>query len=131
MGTPLCETMAAQGLLDSEQLEEATERAEKQGEHLGLFLIRAGLASVEDVAQALAIEADAPYVAPELLVFDPQRLESMPRKLLERHGVIPVAGHGDNAFAAEVPPPMPAVLDLESFSGRRMQTVITHVGIIV
>ena len=112
------------GCLTSAALEEVLGAARTRGERIGEALVRAGLASGEDVAKALSIQLGLPY-APPPLAADREALEAVRPELVKAHALLPLSVTARTLRAAMADPlDLAAVDDLQFQSGRRVDVVV-------
>lgn len=88
----LGQILLSKRVLTVEQLERAIEeqQAHRHSKLLGEVLIELGLASEDQVVEALAEAYNVPYAKLTPRFVDPKVIELMPREFLEKHGVLPL-----------------------------------------
>jgi type IV pilus assembly protein PilB len=107
------ELLVEAGVLDESQLQEALESRRRHGgqERLGAAVVRMGLATEDDVADAVASQLRLQRV--DLAGLDPtgDALARVPGYLAERHDLLPLTVEGDTLVVATSDPSDTAALD--------------------
>ena len=91
----LGEILVSWDLLDPNALADAVAYAAEHGKRIGEALVELELVSEEDVTKALATQFDLEYVDLDKNVVAPAVLELVPRELITRHTVLPMAKEGN------------------------------------
>ncbi|HXV77483.1 MAG TPA: hypothetical protein VD788_14305 [Candidatus Polarisedimenticolaceae bacterium] len=90
MSKRIGEILVQRGLLDQEQLEQALNAQLVYGGHLGTCLIERGFVNEDELGQALAETYGVGYAsAKELTDVPGPIIECLPRKIVEKHSMIP------------------------------------------
>ena len=107
------------GKLDPSVLERALRLRAASEERLETLLVKLGLASERDVAEALALELDLPLAAAADYPEAPILEERISRKFLRQVGALPLAETGDGLMVAMIDPiDLFATRALEMAAGR-------------
>ena len=95
MATRLGDLLLQQGLVSTQQLEEALKYQVIFGGKLGTNLIEMGAVEEDDIARALSQQYHVPTpTADEVMEVAPQVLALLPRELVEQHNVVPLKLEG-------------------------------------
>lgn len=97
--------LVAEGRLDPDDLDRALREHHKSGERLGTVLIKMGLATEEEVLQALAKQLNIPYVRVSELEIPQEVISSVPAKLVTHYGFVPLSCK-DNVMQVVVSDPL-------------------------
>jgi type IV pilus assembly protein PilB len=112
------------GCITSATLEEVLGTPRERTLRIGEALVRAGHASGEDVARALAIQLGLPY-APPPLAAEREALELVRPDLVRAHALLPLSATPKTLRAAMADPlNLAAVDDVQFQSGRRVEVVV-------
>jgi type IV pilus assembly protein PilB len=112
------------GCLTSSTLDGVLATPRDGNERIGEAVVRAGLATGEDVARALSLQLGLPYAAPPL-VAERQALELIRPDLARTHALLPLRATPKTLEAAMADPlNLAAVDDLQFQSGRRVQVQV-------
>ncbi len=121
-----------EGLASSDQVSQALARAQTTGERLGEALIALGAVTEDDVLRALARQNDLPYLAAEELPSPLPVLKSLSPKYLRQYAVCPVSVDGGVLTLATADPLNPIVIDdLRQFTGLPVRLVVTPAAAII
>ena len=112
----LGEILVEWGVITTSAVEEALERARRDGIRIGEALTALGLADEEDVAKALATQYDMEYVDLERQVVVPAMLHQVPEDIIRRHLVLPIGKEGNRLKVIITDP-----LDLETLDMLRFR----------
>ena len=112
----LGEILVEWGVITTSGVEEALERARRDGIRIGEALTALGLADEEDVAKALATQYDMEYVDLERQMVVPAMLHEVPEDIIRRHLVLPVGKEGNRLKVIITDP-----LDLETLDMLRFR----------
>ncbi len=91
----LGQVLIQRGVITPEQLSQALEAQKKQGGLLGEILTKLNFTAEEDIAQALAIQHDFPYLPLANYEIDPQAARVITADFARRHCILPVDKMGD------------------------------------
>jgi len=112
------------GCVTSSTLDEVLALPRDRTERIGEALVRAGYATGEDVAQALAIQLGLPYAPPPLLA-EREALDLVRPDLVRAHALLPLSASPKVLRAAMADPlNLAAVDDLQFQSGRRVEVLV-------
>lgn len=89
--TKLGEMLLQAGLITQEQLRMALDFQQAVGGRLGAIIVKLGFIQEESLIGFIARQQDLPVVDLEHLVIPENLVRKIPRKLIERHQMIPVA----------------------------------------
>ncbi len=111
-GRPLGEILRATAGLTEEKLQEALSLQEEKGGRLGELLVGLKVVSEEDVAKALGLQLDLPYLA---RIFteevDPELLKRVPINFAKQSRILPLSMEGDSVALAVADPLDTTVMD--------------------
>ncbi|MFZ4749328.1 MAG: GspE/PulE family protein [Phycisphaerales bacterium] len=117
--------LLSQGLLSSEQLEQATREQSRAGERLEQTLARLGLATTEQVMRALADELAMPYLRLDETEIDEEAVRAVPPRLVFKLRAIPVRiDQGRLVVATSDPLRLDAFDQLRMASGMPVDLVV-------
>ncbi|MBN2096993.1 MAG: hypothetical protein JW714_00790 [Candidatus Omnitrophica bacterium] len=91
----LGQVLVQRGILSAKQLEQALKVQKEEGGLLGETLIKLRLATEEDIAQALAIQHDFPYLPLANYEIDPEAIKLVPENVSKKYLVLPIDKMGD------------------------------------
>ncbi len=121
LGTILLED----GVVTEEQLMDAIDEQERNGQSLGRALVELGLISEAQLVRALASQVGMEFVELANFPVDQSAVALVPAAVCRRHTVLPIAFEGDAVkIAMSNPGNVVAVDDIRSLSGRRVIPVI-------
>jgi hypothetical protein len=121
LGTLLIE----EGVIDSDQLEEALRVGTESGERLGEVLVRMGMASEEDLARILAHQWNLRCLERSAISFDPNALARLSREDATSLEALPMRIADDGSLVIAVAEPTEARLfALRSRFGDRIECVV-------
>ena len=83
------------GIITLEQLNKALATQKELGGLLGEVLTNLGMASEEDIVQALALQLDFPYLPLANYEIDAEVLKLFPESLVKKYHILPVDKMGD------------------------------------
>lgn len=119
------EILLSQGVIDREQLQQAQARA--NGRRLDQQVIEMGLASEDQVLQALAAELGMRYVELAEIAVDKKLLERFPAREIFRHTLFPLSRrNGSVVVATSDPFDLEALDEVSSLSGFRLEPVLAR-----
>lgn len=117
--------LVAQGLITPQQLQQAEQRA--NGRRLDHELIDMGLATEEQVLQALGAELGMRYVELSEVKVDRNLLEKFPAREIFRHTLFPISRrNGSVVVATSDPFDLEALDEVSSLSGFRLEPVLAR-----
>ncbi len=118
--------MAEEGAVSGEAVERALRVQQATGERLGLILVKAGEASEESVARALARQLGLAFAEGPLQPH-PAAVAAVSRELARAHSVVPLRlGPKSLIVAMADPLDLGAVDDLQFQTGRRVETRVAE-----
>jgi type IV pilus assembly protein PilB len=91
----LGQVLIQRGIINQAQLKQALQKQKEQGGLLGDILIALGFTQEEDIAQALAIQHDFPYLPLANYEIDAEVTKLVPEELVKKYCVLPVDKMGD------------------------------------
>ena len=91
----LGQVLLQRGVITNQQLSEALQIQKEQGGLLGEILTRLGFTKEEDIAQALAIQHDLPYLPLDNYEVDTELVKLVPETLARKYYLLPVDKMGD------------------------------------
>jgi hypothetical protein len=91
----LGQVLLQRGIITNEQLKQALDTQKEQGGLLGEILTRLGFTKEEDIAQALAIQHDLPYLPLANYEVDKELIKLVPQTLARKYYLLPVDKMGD------------------------------------
>ena len=91
----LGQVLIQRGIITAEQLKQALQAQGESGSLLGETLTKMGFAAEEDIAQALAIQHDFPYLPLANYEIDPEVIKMIPESLARKHCILPIDKMGD------------------------------------
>ncbi|MGQ0634323.1 MAG: GspE/PulE family protein [Planctomycetaceae bacterium] len=119
------EILLSQGVISRDQLQQAQARA--NGRRLDLQVVEMGLASEDQVLQALAAELGMRYVELGEVTVDRQLLERFPAREIFRHTLFPLSRrNGSVVVATSDPFDLEALDEVSSLSGFRLEPVLAR-----
>jgi hypothetical protein len=100
------EILVNQGILSTEQLDEALAIQKKTGDLLGVILQDLGLVSEPDIAKTICIQYQLPFVTLANYEFDARLVKLFPLEFLTANKILPFDKIGDTLLllVAEIPP---------------------------
>ncbi|UCF88971.1 MAG: hypothetical protein JSV70_01575 [bacterium] len=112
----LGQLLVEQGILSEKVLDEALQRQVIFGGRLGTNLLEMGAISEDDLMKILAFQLNVPYAEPRHFEKIPREvLDSLPRDLLSKHKIIPLALEGHRITLAMTDPHKLDVVDAVAF----------------
>ncbi|MGB7801655.1 cyclic di-3',5'-guanylate-activated glycosyltransferase NrfB [Buttiauxella sp.] len=96
---PLGYILVDSGVITQQQLEQALQNR-IPGLKLGGSLVQMGYITAEQLAVALAKQAEVPMESIDSLALDPQLINSIPAKVAQHHAVLPLRIEGENLIVA-------------------------------
>lgn len=125
----IAEILQEQGLINEEQVRQAISLQQRSQKRLGEILVDLGFVSEHEIADALARQSGFNRVHLEQVAVPREVLELVPRELLERYDVFPVALDGDLLLLAMADPSdVIAQDDVRAASGRIIVPVVASIG---
>ena len=124
------ELLVEKGRLNSSKLEEALKKQKEAGlagsrRKIGEILTELGYAEDTDVAEALSLQLNIPYVKLEKQVFNPEIVSLISEDFARRHELIALSKQGDTLTIAMANPENVSVIDdLRMITGCRIKPVI-------
>lgn len=91
----LGQVLIREEMITPEQLEHALQAQKQQGGLLGETLIKLGLTTEEDIAQALAIQHNFPYLPLANYDIDVEIIKLVPESIARKYYLLPVDKMGD------------------------------------
>lgn len=91
----LGQVLIREEMITPEQLEHALQMQKQQGGLLGEILIKLGFTAEEDIAQALAIQHNFPYLPLSNYDIDPEIIKLVPENIARKYCLLPVDKMGD------------------------------------
>lgn len=91
----LGQVLIQRGIINQDQLQKALRVQKEQGGLLGEVLTNLGFTSEEDIAQALAIQHDFPYLPLANYEIDDQVVKLVPQDLVRKYCILPIDKMGD------------------------------------
>jgi type II secretion system protein E len=126
------EWLTAAGLLSPSELARAEERRRATGERLAEAVVQLGLASTEEVAQALARRHGLPYLGRDEFPTSPPYLRSLSPQYMRQYRFCPVAADPGAVLVACADPADPTVADdLRSALGVEVRLAVATEGAIL
>ena len=121
----LGEIIVEKGLVSKEQLEEALEIQEKEGERLSTILIRLGHVDEKQLAACLAEQMQLPLINLGRLEIDSKVVNIVPEQVARHYKLIPVSRLGKKLTVAMADPlNILAVDDVKLLTGYEVMPVI-------
>jgi hypothetical protein len=123
----LGQLLVEKGLVSEEVLAEVLQRQVIFGGRLGTNLLEMGIISEEDLMKLLALQYNVPYAEPDHFKNIPKPvLDSVPRELLTKHQIVPIAMDTHRIVLAMRDPHLLDVVDEVSFkTGKVVQPVVS------
>ena len=119
------EILLLQNVVSPDQMQRA--QREANGRRLDLAVVEMGLASEEQVLQALAVELGMRYVDLESAPIDKALLEKFPPREIFRHSLLPLSRrNGSVVVATSDPFDLDALDEMSSLSGFRLEPVLAR-----
>ena len=100
----LGELLVEKGLIDLAQLEEARREKKAKALHLTSVLVEKGFVSDEDIVNVLSEEFNVPIIDLGKFEIDPELIKLVPRRICEKHRVIPIQKAGRTLVVAFADP---------------------------
>jgi len=112
------EILVEQEIISAEQLEETLQEQKKSDGLIGQILLKKGLVSKNQIANALATQVGIPFVEKitEQMI-DPSTLGKIPLKFLRQHIVIPIMFEGEKTILTANPRDLQPIDDLSLLLG--------------
>ncbi len=127
---PLGQVLLGKGLIQQDQLDRALEE-QKRSNHqklLGEVLVELRFCTEDQITEALAQAYGVPYARISPRIADPKIISSLPKELLEKHGILPLfLVEGTLTVAVPEPANVFLVEEIERISGHRVQVVAATV----
>ena len=119
------EILLSQGLIDREQMQLAQSRA--NGRRLDHQIVEMGLATEDQVLQALASELGMRYVELGEITVDRELLDRFPAREIFRHTLFPLSRRNGSVIVATSDPfDLEALDEVSSLSGFRLEPVLAR-----
>tara|TARA_B100001248_G_scaffold260601_1_gene249289 strand:- start:2686 stop:4389 length:1704 start_codon:yes stop_codon:yes gene_type:complete len=96
----LGELLVQENIIDPLQLEQAVKEQKKSGERLTAALLRLGFVDEGQISEMLAAQHNVPAVDLATFQIDKNAIEKIPKKICERHTVIPISISGNTLVVA-------------------------------
>ncbi|NQS99796.1 MAG: hypothetical protein HQ595_01830 [Candidatus Omnitrophica bacterium] len=127
----LGQVLLQRGVITQAQLDEALQMQQKQGGLLGELLTGLGFTKEEEIAQALAIQHDFPYLPLASYEIDTEIVKLVPQELTRKYCVLPIDKMGDILTVVMANPlDSEAIEQLEAASNCKIEVfVATHTEI--
>ena len=128
----LGEILVEKGLIDLVQLEEARREKKSKGFHLTSVLVEKGFVSDEDITNLLSEEYKLPIIDLSKFEVDPDLIKLVPRRMCEKHRVIPIQKAGRTLVVAFADPSNIYIKDdLGLLTRCKIESVLSPSGAIV
>lgn len=125
----IAEILLDQGLINEEQVRQAVALQQRSNKRLGEILVDLGFVTEDELADALARQLGYSRVHLEQVAVPHEVLELVPRELMERYDIFPVALDGDRLLLAMADPSnVFAQDDARAASGRTIVPVVASLG---
>lgn len=112
----LGQLLIEQGLIDDKVLGEALQRQVIFGGRLGTNLLEMGVVTEDDLMKILAYQLNIPYAQPRHFEKIPKEvLDSVPKELLSKHRIVPLAVEGHRVTLAMTDPLKLDIVDEVAF----------------
>jgi type IV pilus assembly protein PilB len=98
------ESLIAEGIVTSQELEKAKEEETRTGERLGTVLAKMGVIKEEDLVSFLSCKLAVPRIDLSNYLIDPKVIEFVPEELARKYKLIPVLKIGNRLTCAMVDP---------------------------
>jgi type IV pilus assembly protein PilB len=122
----LGEMLIAEGLLTSEQLEQALAEQRRHGGRIGAVLKSLGFVTEEGIIQALGRQTGIPHQVLSTIIIDSDVIKLVPELLARRHQAIPLHKKGGTLTLAMVDPlNVVALDDIARATGLQIQPVVS------
>jgi type IV pilus assembly protein PilB len=122
----LGEMLIAEGLLTSEQLEQALVEQRRHGGRIGAVLKSLGFVTEEGIIQALGRQTGIPHQVLSTIIIDSDVIKLVPELLARRHQAIPLHKKGGTLTLAMVDPlNVVALDDIARATGLQIQPVVS------
>jgi len=105
------EILVNEGLVTSEQLEEALRVQKKTGDLLGSVLMDMGLVAESDIAKTMCLQYQLPFITFQNYEFDEKLLGLFPKDFLHKHRLLPFDRVGDMLLVLVTEIPQDQVLE--------------------
>lgn len=115
------------GLLSKEQVDEAVREATKRGTRLGKYLVEAGVTSADDLAMALSLQLNLPFIDLKRHAVQPEATALVPEMFARQHELIPADILQDGLLVVMAEPGNLQVL--EDLKARAKMNIRPAVGI--
>ncbi len=117
--------LVEEGLLTEAQLQRALQQQKETGERLGRIILSLGLASQDDIANAIARQLGLEFVDLGEMLLDEEILLHVPEQLARRHHVIPIkVENGTMLLGMEDPLDIVAMDDLRKLTGLEIKRAV-------
>src|SRR5690606_23838479 len=125
----IAEILKEQGLINDEQIRQAMALQQRSNKRLGEILVDLGFVSEHELADALSRQSGYSRVHLEQVAVPREVLELVPREMLERYDVFPVALDNDCLLLAMADPSdIVAQDDVRAVTGRTVVPVVASIG---
>lgn len=125
----IAEILQDQGLINEEQVRQAVALQQRSHKRLGEILVDLGFVTEQELADALARQLGYDRVHLEHVAVPREVLDLLPREMLERYDIFPVALDGDSLLLAMADPSnVFAQDDARAASGRDIVPVVASLG---
>ena len=86
----LGQILVKRGLISQEQLAQALEAQKQDKSYVGEILVKLGFIEERDVVVALVVQCNLPYIAVNKYNIDPQMLQLLPPQVVQKYLVVPL-----------------------------------------
>lgn len=118
----LGEVLLKNKMVSHEKLVVALEEQKRTGELMGDVLVRLGIVSAKDLAKAMALSSDIPFIDLKHTAIDPAVISSVPKKIAKKFKLVPFAEDGDSfRVAMDNPNDVMALDTLRSLIGKTIE----------
>jgi type IV pilus assembly protein PilB len=124
-GSRVGEQLVKAGLISAEQLAQAHEAAQSQGGFIGAHLVRMGFIGETDLVQTLSRLFSVPVFESDEIFVDSQVLQLIPQNLASKHQLVPVV-RKDNTLTVAMTDPsnITALNDIKFITGLDIQICV-------
>jgi len=125
----LGEVLVESKLITRQHLDEALKKQKRNGQFLSRNLIDMGCADEVEITRCIAERYRVPYIPLDSYKVDRNLLRVIPKKLSERHGIIPLDLLGDILTVGIVEVPDKTIIDrLQRATGLKIQVMMVTAG---
>ncbi|NNL65683.1 MAG: type IV-A pilus assembly ATPase PilB [Myxococcales bacterium] len=125
MNERIGELLVKENLLSAEQLEEASDKANKSGERIGAQITKLGYLEEAELSDFIAKQYGVPSIDLDDFEPDPDVLELIPEEVATKHTVVPVNRAGSTLVLATADPSnIFAIDDIKFLTGYNIDVVV-------